>query len=98
MDYEKAACRDADPELFHPMPHARRSHPQVEQALQFCDGETRPNRPQRPACPIRTQCFQAALDGGESGIWGGTLDSEREQVRRTLAAIKARAKGQEVNQ
>jgi WhiB family redox-sensing transcriptional regulator len=39
-------------------------------------------------CPIdlRTACLQAALDGYEHGVWGGTTESERRNMRRARAS------------
>lgn len=33
-------------------------------------------------CEVRAQCLQYALDGDESGTWGGTTNNERNAMRR----------------
>jgi hypothetical protein len=34
-------------------------------------------------CPVRVECLEYALDGGEAfGIWGGTSERERRRIRR----------------
>lgn len=37
------------------------------------------------ACPVRTPCLAAALDGREAGVWGGTSEEERTSTRRRHA-------------
>jgi WhiB family transcriptional regulator, redox-sensing transcriptional regulator len=54
-------CVGLDPEVFFP-----RSREQVGVAKEICD-----------TCPVSDACLQAALQGRESGIWGGTTESER---------------------
>jgi hypothetical protein len=56
-------CAEADPALFFPprneSPYARDTR--VAQALMICG-----------VCPVRPQCYAAALANGESwGVWGG---------------------------
>lgn len=68
-----AACRDADPEIFF----IGRGDPGVE-AKAYC-----------AACPVRSECLDFAIDGGERhGIWGGMTTKQRrvERLRRNTAA------------
>ncbi len=66
-------CTRHDPELFFPQgepgrpgPDSKRD-PQVERAKAIC-----------AVCPVRQDCLQRALDGGEDyGIWGGLTATER---------------------
>lgn len=37
-------------------------------------------------CEVRTECLAYALTNNETGIWGGTNDDERRQLRRDGAA------------
>lgn len=37
-------------------------------------------------CPVRSECFDYALRNNEHGIWGGTTEQEREQIRRLTGA------------
>ena len=65
----QAACNDADPELFHPEDER---DPRVTIALGYCH-----------SCPVRTQCRALAdANNDVTGIWGGTLGSQRERERR----------------
>lgn len=37
------------------------------------------------ACPVQTECLQAALDNNERfGIWGGLLPAERKRLKGKL--------------
>ncbi|PSK57018.1 Transcriptional regulator WhiB1 [Streptomyces sp. 111WW2] len=70
-DWEYAACRQVDPDLFFPVGHTLGWLKQIEQAKQVC------NR-----CPMRSACLEWALSTGQwSGVWGGLTETER----RTLA-------------
>lgn len=70
-NWEYAACRQVDPELFFPVGHTLGWSKQIEQAKQVC------NR-----CPMRSACLEWALSTGQwSGVWGGMTETER----RTLA-------------
>jgi len=38
-------------------------------------------------CPVREQCLEFALaDGTLTGLWGGTTDAERREIRRRRVA------------
>jgi WhiB family redox-sensing transcriptional regulator len=55
------------------------------------EGETfdsdRPTEAKRicAGCQVRDACLQYALTNRESGVWGGTTDSERSKMRRIEA-------------
>ena len=70
----RAACRDADPELFTPMPHAPEA--EIEEALAFCR-----------RCPVRLECLR---DGATDqwSIRGGLTARERESSRRYQARMR----------
>ncbi|MGH3666533.1 MAG: WhiB family transcriptional regulator [Egibacteraceae bacterium] len=62
-----AACRGMDVELFYSTQESDN-----RTALRVCGG-----------CPVRAQCFAAAMDHRESfGVWGGTLETQRRRVFR----------------
>lgn len=68
----RAACRDADPDLFFPL--AREDAEtllQIEAAKAYCR-----------TCPVDKECLGHALAHGSVGIWGGLTDAERDAVRR----------------
>jgi len=63
---QRAACRDADPELFFPT-DGRSARAQVRAAKLICLG-----------CPVSGTCLSWALASGqEAGIWGGLTEDER---------------------
>lgn len=71
-----AACRWVDPELFHPAATSGVLYDaQVAKAKAVCR-----------RCPAQTFCLEEALARGESGIWGGTTEEERKQLRRNARA------------
>jgi WhiB family redox-sensing transcriptional regulator len=73
----EAACRDVDPDLFFPVSASGASVPQIEEAKQVCR-----------RCPVCAACLRWALDRGENaGIWGGTTEDERRNVRLLRAAV-----------
>jgi WhiB family redox-sensing transcriptional regulator len=81
---DQAACRHCDPELFFPDSDVRPVRAQVEAAKKVCRG-----------CPVRGTCLRWALDHGqEAGIWGGTTEQERRQLRRHRSALLSPAYGQ----
>jgi WhiB family redox-sensing transcriptional regulator len=70
----RAACRDQDPELFFPVSDIGPGARQAERAKAVC-----------ARCPVRAQCLEYALDNGlDHGIYGGTSESERRMLRRTV--------------
>lgn len=68
---DAARCEGMDPERFFP----RKSDEQKE-TIKFCLG-----------CPVRLDCLKYALDTPvDYGIWGGTTQEERKQLRRKRRA------------
>jgi len=66
----QARCNDLDPNLFFP-----RKSDEQKRVIRICLG-----------CPVRLDCLQYALDmPAEYGIWGGTTQEERQQLRRKRA-------------
>ena len=71
-----AACRDTDPDLFFPVGTTGPAIEQIENAKAVCR-----------QCSAQTLCLEYAIDTNQdSGIWGGTSEEERRQIRRQLAA------------
>jgi WhiB family transcriptional regulator, redox-sensing transcriptional regulator len=78
---DHAACRHCDPELFFPDGDIRAARAQVAAAKKVCRG-----------CPVKRICLNWALaDGQEAGIWGGTTEQERRQLRRGLSSVASDA-------
>ena len=72
MDWELAACRDHDPELFFPVGSEGPGAEQATAAKFICG-----------TCPIRSACLRWAIDTGqEAGVWGGTSEEDRREMRR----------------
>ena len=75
----RAACRDADPELFfapgddYAVPAAAA---QVAVARAVCHG-----------CPVRFECLTWVVESGEDfGLWAATTPDERRAIRRNRFA------------
>lgn len=78
---DQPACADpeqVDPEVFFPVSE---EDERVGQAKAICAG-----------CPVVESCLQFALRTGVEGVWGGTTDQERRQVR--LLGWQDRGSGQ----
>jgi WhiB family redox-sensing transcriptional regulator len=68
----RAACVDADPELFFPVGESGPAAAQAERAKRVCH-----------SCPVEEQCLQWALNTSRTtGVWGGTDEEERRRLRR----------------
>ena len=73
-----AICKDTDPELFFPVGTTGQALLQIDRAKQVCD-----------ECPVKIECLDFAIETNQdSGIWGGTSEEERRQIRRQIAARK----------
>lgn len=67
-------CYSTNPEAYHPTGEIERRD--RLRARQLCAG-----------CPIRRECLEYALANLDmSGIWGGTTDDERDEMRRMRSA------------
>lgn len=68
----RAACRTAPVELFITVGDERDDpfYPPSD-ALVFCNN-----------CQVRTECLAHALEHNEVGVWGGTTEYQRRQLRR----------------
>jgi WhiB family redox-sensing transcriptional regulator len=67
----RAACRDADPELFFPTSRGADLRAEVREAKAVC-----------ARCPVRAACAAWALEHREHGVWGGLDEGDREAVSR----------------
>lgn len=75
-----AICRDTDPELFFPVGSTGQALLQIARAKEVC-GE----------CTVKSECLEFAIETNQdTGIWGGTSEEERRQIRREIA-VRARA-------
>ena len=75
-----ATCRYTDPELFFPVGTTGQALLQISKAKSVCC-----------ECPVQVECLDFALETNQdTGIWGGTSEDERRQIRRERAA-RARA-------
>ena len=63
---EEANCQGIDTEEFFPEKGGRN-----ELAQRICR-----------RCPVTDKCLQWALDRDELGVWGGTTEHERRQMKR----------------
>jgi WhiB family redox-sensing transcriptional regulator len=65
----RAACQQADPELFFPI--GKLSPDQVTEAQAVCG-----------RCPVSADCLRYSLETAQRhGIWGGTDEDERRLMR-----------------
>jgi WhiB family redox-sensing transcriptional regulator len=71
----RAACRDADPDLFFPITEDRTRRAiaaQVARAKTVCAG-----------CPVWSTCLSYAVETRQDhGIWGGLTATERRRLAR----------------
>lgn len=73
MDWRhQAACRDVDPEIFFPVGTTGPALAQIQAAQSICG-----------TCNVQRECLDWALETGQdAGIWGGTTEEERREMRR----------------
>src|SRR6478736_3887197 len=76
MDWrDRAACLDADPELFFPIGNTGPAILQIEEAKAVCR-----------TCPVIDTCLKWALETGQdAGVWGGLSEDERRALKRRNA-------------
>ncbi|MGI9120634.1 MAG: WhiB family transcriptional regulator [Acidimicrobiales bacterium] len=67
----RAACRDHPEVDFLPSSPRRGIPADVAPALAIC-----------AVCPVTAQCLAAAVEHGESGVWGGTTERQRRLLRK----------------
>ena len=77
-----ALCRDTDPELFFPVGNTGQALLQISEAKNVCC-----------ECQVKAQCLDFAIETNQDcGIWGGTSDEGRRQIRRQMAAERRAAR------
>ena len=77
---DHALCRDTDPELFFPVGTTGHALTSIEHAKRVCE-----------QCTVTRDCLDFALETNQdSGIWGGTSEEERRQIRKSHAARQRR--------
>ena len=75
-----ASCRDTDPDLFFPVGTTGPAIEQIESAKAVCR-----------ECHAEVQCLEYALaTNQDSGVWGGTSEEERRQLRTQYVARQRR--------
>ncbi|CAB4623161.1 MAG: WhiB family transcriptional regulator [Actinobacteria bacterium] len=73
---DEAVCRETDPDLFFPIGTTGQALLQIDRAKQVCN-----------ECTVQVSCLEFALaTNQDSGIWGGTSEEERRDIRRRIAA------------
>ena len=78
---ELAACRDTDPDLFFPIGTTGAALDKIAAAKEVCQD-----------CSVKDLCLEFALKTNQdSGVWGGTSEEERRQIRRERNAARRRA-------
>ena len=78
---ELSACRDTDPDLFFPIGTTGAAIEQIEAAKAVCR-----------TCEAQPACLEFALmTNQESGVWGGTSEEERRQLRKAWQTHQRRA-------
>ena len=76
---QRAACAHEDPELFFPLSSTGPALRQELAAKRVC-----------LQCPVIRQCFDWAMRSGQvHGVWGGTSERERAELRRRIALVAA---------
>ncbi len=76
----RAACRDADPELFFPIGDSGPARRQVAAAKAVCG-----------SCPVTVECLAWALhERHEEGVWGGRDMAERQVLHRLARPVGTR--------
>lgn len=68
-------CAQVDPDLWHPLKGGNDG----TVAKRVCNGQ--PERGTAP-CPVRDACLEHALTHHEWGVWGGTSDRDRREIRK----------------
>lgn len=70
----KSNCKDLNPELFFP-PESQISP--VQEVKNRCD-----------ACKVKVECLGYALIVKEQGVWGGTTEHQRQQLKRNIRRLR----------
>jgi WhiB family redox-sensing transcriptional regulator len=77
----RAACLDADPELFFPTGNTGPALGQIEEAKLICQ-----------RCEVIEPCLHWAIEfGQDAGVWGGLSAEERRALKRRTARARRTA-------
>ena len=77
----RAACLDADPELFFPTGSTGPALGQIEEAKAVCG-----------RCEVVERCLTWAIEFGQDvGVWGGLSEEERRALKRRAARARRTA-------
>jgi WhiB family redox-sensing transcriptional regulator len=69
---EHGACRQvSDPDVFYPHSQGNGAAAHVAEAKWWCS-----------ICPVTPQCLAWALKHDEDGVWGGTTEAERAEMKK----------------
>ncbi|MDR0951102.1 MAG: WhiB family transcriptional regulator [Candidatus Ancillula sp.] len=69
---KKAKCSELDPELFFPIGTSDAAKEQEKKAIDICH-----------SCPVCEECLEKAIaDKQEIGVWGGTTEKIRKEMRK----------------
>jgi WhiB family redox-sensing transcriptional regulator len=78
---DAAACRSVEPDLFFPIGTTGTALDHIAAAKAVC-----------ATCPVTSACLEFALETNQdSGVWGGTSEEERRQMRRARARARRAA-------
>lgn len=67
-----AACSFKNSDLFFPVGSSMKALKQSNEAIAICN-----------ECPVKIDCLEYAINTNQdSGIWGGTTEEERKNLRR----------------
>jgi WhiB family redox-sensing transcriptional regulator len=79
MEFGNAPCSENDPEIFFPVDRIEGKNPQ-RRAVYLSE---RSAKITCSGCPYKMRCFEYAIKNEDLlGIWGGTTEQERRQVRK----------------
>lgn len=79
-----SSCRDLDANMFFPAGETGPAAIQIAQAKAICRN-----------CPVQMKCLEFALATHQDyGIWGGTTEEERREIRRGWRRRKAAQQAQ----
>lgn len=70
-DKGPTACSTYDPDMFFPDPEGPNFAHLMRSAKEVCF-----------SCPYQLECLQLGAENDEPGIWGGTSQPERRQMKR----------------
>ena len=74
----RAACLEAEPELFFPIGNTGPALVQIEEAKTVCS-----------RCEVVEACLNWAMEAGQdAGVWGGMSEDERRALKRRNARVR----------